>query len=118
MYNLLVDVDLNHFSVMFGLVGSSIVITGMSHVMEKTTDQDTPLNSETSEKKVESKWRKTISFKESHQETETDNNHNVCILVKFETYAKNRPTFKQNSLLPNIISYDTRSNLVSIGPVV
>ena len=83
LYNLLVDVDLNHFSVMFSLVGSSIVVTGMSKVMKETTDEDAPLNSETSEKKVKSKGRKTITFEESHQETETDYNHNMCILFKF-----------------------------------
>ena len=52
----------------------------MKNVVEEAGTEERPLNGESSEQKVEPDRTPSISLEESHQETETDDNHNMCIL--------------------------------------
>ena len=61
-------------------IGIIVIITVMSTIEEPALDKDSPLDGECSEKEVETKWRPWVSFQESHQETETDDDHHVNIL--------------------------------------
>ena len=63
-----------------GSVDGIIVVLAVSTIEEPALDENGPLNSESSEQEIETKWRPWISFQESHQETETDDDHHVDIL--------------------------------------
>ena len=56
------------------------MIIAMATIEKPSLNENSPLNSECSEKKIETKWRPWVSFQESHQETESDDDHHVNIL--------------------------------------
>ena len=49
-------------------------------IVEKSSDKDSPLDTEGREQKVKSHRGPAVTFKESHQKSESNNDHNVSVL--------------------------------------
>ena len=58
----------------------AVIISVVGTIEEPTLNENSPLNGKCSEKEIETKGRPWVSFQECHQETETNDDHDVDIL--------------------------------------